>query len=49
MLQMISQPNGQDTKNFHATDRMLHQDTNPSDPAIFSLLLVGSLRIGILF
>jgi hypothetical protein len=41
MLQMVSQPKGQDPKNFHATDRMLHQDTNPSDPAILSPLLAG--------
>jgi hypothetical protein len=49
MLQMVSQTKGQYPKNLHAADRMFHEYTNPSDPAILSLLLTRSLRIGIFF
>jgi hypothetical protein len=39
MLQVVSQTNRQYPKDFHTADRLFHEDTNPSDPAILSLLL----------
>ena len=46
---LVKQTKGQYPKNLHAANRMFHEDTNPSNPAILSLLLTSQLRIRILF